>query len=327
MQKYVPKSGGNIYKNTMDKRDQVFIAGHTGLVGSSLVKVLKASGYTNLVLRTHSDLDLRDQKKVYDFFKGAAIDVVYLAAGRVGGVVANETRSAEFFYDNLMISTNVIHAAAENGVKRLVFFGSSCVYPRECAQPMTENQILQGPVEPTSEGYATAKIAGMKLCEHYRKQYKKNFISVIPANLYGPNDNFHPTESHVIPAMLKRMHDAKKNNASEVVIWGSGKPTRDFLFVDDLTAGLPEIVLDYSDFRPLNLGSGFETSIAELAESAARVVEFKGKLKFDLSKPDGAPRKVLDSTRAKKLGWAPKHPLERGLKLTYEWALDNLLFS
>ena len=310
----------------------VFVAGHRGMVGSAIVRRLQALGYRNILTAGRDVVDLVDQQAVQRFFDERAIDQVYLAAARVGGIHANNTYPAEFIYQNLMIEANLVHAAHAHDVQRLLFLGSSCIYPKLAEQPMLEEALLTGVLEPTNEPYAIAKIAGIKLCESYNRQYGRDFRSVMPTNLYGPGDNYHPENSHVIPALLRRFHEAVQRGDSEVVIWGSGAPRREFLHVDDMAAAsvhvmeLDEAVLrDHT--RPMlshiNVGTGEDCTIRELAETVARVTGFTGRLVFDTDKPDGAPRKLLDVSRLAALGWRPQIGLEEGLRDAYAWFVEN----
>ena len=310
----------------------VFVAGHRGMVGSAIVRRLQALGYRNILTAGRDVVDLVDQQAVQRFFDERAIDQVYLAAARVGGIHANNTYPAEFIYQNLMIEANLVHAAHAHGVQRLLFLGSSCIYPKLAEQPMREEALLTGVLEPTNEPYAIAKIAGIKLCESYNRQYGRDFRSVMPTNLYGPGDNYHPENSHVIPALLRRFHEAVQRGDREVVIWGSGAPRREFLHVDDMAAAsvhvmeLDEAVLrDHT--RPMlshiNVGTGVDCTIRELAETVARVTGFTGRLVFDTDKPDGAPRKLLDVSRLAALGWRPQIGLEEGLRDAYAWYVEN----
>ena len=310
----------------------VFVAGHRGMVGSAIVRRLQALGYRNILTAGRDVVDLVDQQAVQRFFEERAIDQVYLAAARVGGIHANNTYPAEFIYQNLMIEANLVHAAHAHGVQRLLFLGSSCIYPKLAEQPMREEALLTGVLEPTNEPYAIAKIAGIKLCESYNRQYGRDFRSVMPTNLYGPGDNYHPENSHVIPALLRRFHEAVQRGDREVVIWGSGTPRREFLHVDDMAAAsvhvmeLDEAVLrDHT--RPMlshiNVGTGVDCTIRELAETVARVIGFTGRLVFDTDKPDGAPRKLLDVSRLAALGWRPQIGLEEGLRDAYAWYVEN----
>jgi len=309
---------------------KIYIAGHCGMVGSAIWRCLASKGYTNLMGRTHAELDLIRQKEVEDFFAEEKPEYVVLASARVGGIGANSTFRAQFIYENIMIQTNVIHGAYTHGVKKLLFLGSSCIYPKLAPQPMAEAALLTMPLEPTNEPYAIAKIAGIRMCDAYNRQYGTNFISAMPTNLYGPGDNFHPENSHVLPALIRRMHEAKSSNADSVTIWGSGKPLREFLYSDDLARACVFLLenVDYRDIAfedasgtvqaHINIGSGREISIRQLAEIIQKVVGFKNKLVFDASKPDGTPRKLMDSTRLRKFGWEPKTELEEGIELAYK---------
>ena len=307
----------------MKKDAKIYVAGHRGLVGSAIMKKLKKEGYNNLVYRTSSELDLRRQEKVEIFFKEEQPEYVILAAAKVGGIQANDKYSAEFLYDNLMIETNVIDAAYQNDVKKLLFLGSSCIYPKLADQPMKEDYLLSGKLESTNEGYAVAKITGIKLCEHYNKQYDTNFISAMPTNLYGPNDNFDLETSHVLPALIRKFHEAQLNDKDEVVIWGTGKPRREFLHVDDLADSLLFLMNNYSGDQFVNIGVGKDISILELAELIKDIVGFEGEIVNDLSKPDGTPRKLLDVSRLNDLGWEAQISLKEGIKDTYEWFKKN----
>ncbi len=307
-----------------DRKARIFVAGHQGLAGSAIVRNLREKGYSNLVLRTRSELDLADQRAVHEFFLKNPIDFVFVAAAKVGGILANSTYPADFLYENLILECNVIHAAAKANVQKLLFLGSSCIYPRLAPQPIQESSLLTGPLEPTNEWYAIAKIAGLKLCEAYKKQYRKNFISAMPTNLYGPGDNFHPDNSHVIPGLMRRIHEAKTGGAKTVSIWGTGKPKREFLHVDDLAEALVLIMDRYEDAAPINVGTGSEVTIGELAEMLVKTVGFQGGLEFDSSKPDGTPRKVLNVDRLKSLGWTPRYDLKQGLANTYRWYMESV---
>lgn len=313
-------------------KQRVFIAGHKGMVGSALVRQLVTDENVELVTRNRAELNLLDQSRVQAFFQQERIDQVYLAAAKVGGIHANNSYPAEFIYENLVMEANIIHAAHMAGVQKLLFLGSSCIYPKMAEQPMREEALLTGTLEPTNEPYAIAKIAGIKLCESYNRQYGRDYRSVMPTNLYGQNDNFHPENSHVIPAMMRRFHEAKEGGAKEVVVWGSGKPMREFLHVDDMAdASVYVMELDdgtyQSNTQPMlshiNVGTGVDCTIRELAETMKRVVAFQGQLVFDTSKPDGTPRKLMDVSRLKALGWEASISLERGLTQTYEWFLEN----
>lgn len=296
---------------------RIYVAGHRGMVGSAIVRRLRADGYDNLVLRTRTELDLTDQHAVDAFFASERPEFVFLAAAKVGGIHANSTYPAEFIRDNLAIQTNVIHSAWKHGARKLLFLGSSCIYPRDCPQPIREEYLLTGPLESTNEAYAIAKIAGLKMCQAYRRQYDFDAICAMPTNLYGPGDNYHPENSHVVPALMRRIHEAKANSASHVVIWGSGQPLREFLHVDDLAEALVFLMHHYSDDGMVNIGSGQEVTIAELAIVIAGVVGYDGALDFDASKPDGTPRKRLDTSRLETLGWHTRTSLEQGLRETY----------
>lgn len=311
---------------------RIFIAGHNGMVGSALVRQLQQTGNIEIITRNRSQLDLTNQAAVQEFFANEAIDQIYLAAARVGGIHANNSYPADFIYENLMVQANVIHAAHLANIQQLLFLGSSCIYPRLSPQPMKEEYLLTGPLEPTNEPYAIAKIAGIKLCESYNRQYGRDYRSVMPTNLYGPGDNFHPENSHVIPAMLRRFHAAKLADASEVTIWGSGRPMREFLHVDDMAAACIHLMnLDKETYQThtqpmlshINIGTGVDCTIAELAETMQKVVGFTGRLVFDSSKPDGTPRKLLDVSRLNALGWHHSTSLEQGLHNTYQWFLKN----
>jgi GDP-L-fucose synthase len=316
-----------------DLNQKIYIAGHRGMVGSAILRNLETKGFTNIVTRTHAELDLTNQAAVQEFFKTEKPDQVYLAAARVGGIHANNTYPAEFIYDNLMVQNNVIHQAFLNGVKKLLFLGSSCIYPQLAPQPMSEEALLTGKLEPTNEPYAVAKIAGIKMCESYNRQYGAShgvdYRSVMPTNLYGPGDNYHPENSHVIPALIRRFHEAKVSNAPKVVIWGTGTPKREFLYVDDMASasvfvmGLDKTIYDQHT-QPMqshiNVGYGSDVTIAELATAVGAAIGYQGKITFDASKPDGAPRKWMDSSKLNTLGWKPLTILRDGLSLAYEAA-------
>lgn len=319
----------------MSARPKIYVAGHRGMVGGAIVRTLLAQGVdaTDIVTRTHAELDLTDQHAVREFFALEKPDQVYLAAAKVGGIHANNTYPAEFIYQNLMLQANVIHAAHQHGVQKLLFLGSSCIYPKLATQPMAETALLTGMLEPTNEPYAVAKIAGIKLCESYNRQYQRDYRSVMPTNLYGPGDNYHPENSHVIPALLRRFHEAKEANASEVAIWGTGTPRREFLYVDDMAAAsvfVMNLTLEayQAQVEPqlshLNVGYGSDVTIAELAQTVARVVGYQGRVTFDASKPDGAPRKLMNSRRLKALGWQAQVGLEEGLARAYDDMKSNL---
>lgn len=311
---------------------RIYVAGHRGMVGSALVRQLSARSDVELVLRSRTELNLNRQQEVEQFFKEEQIDQVYLAAAKVGGIHANNTYPADFIYENLMIESNIIHSAWQAGVQHLLFLGSSCIYPKFAKQPIAESELLQGSLEPTNEPYALAKIAGIKMCESYNRQFGVQYRSVMPTNLYGYNDNFHPENSHVIPALMRRFHEAKQANQAEVVVWGSGKPLREFLHVDDMAAASIHVMelndATYQQLIPptlshINVGTGVDCSIAQLAELMAEVVGFEGKIVFDGSKPDGTPRKLLDVSRLKGLGWQAAISLPEGLKSTYAWFLKH----
>ena len=307
----------------MTPTSRIFVAGHRGLVGSAVLRRLAALGYTNVLTATRDQLDLRDQAAVNYWFRANRPEFVYLVAGTVGGILANSTRPAEFIYDNMMIHATVVHSAHLFGVKKLLYLGSSCIYPRAAAQPMTEEALLTGPLEPTNESYAIAKIAGIKLCQSYRAQYGSDFISAMPTNLYGPNDNFDLTSSHVLPAMIRKFHDAKQECARDVTIWGTGAPRREFLHVDDLADACVFLMQRYDDALQINVGTGEDLSIAELAETVKRVVHPDATIVYDRTKPDGSPRKLLDVTRLHALGWRHKISLADGIQSTYDWFLAN----
>ncbi len=300
---------------------RIFVAGHRGLVGSAIVRRLESLGFTNLLIASRNDLDLRNQAEVSHWFKVNRPEFVYLVAGTVGGIGANSTRPAEFIYDNLMIHGTVVEAAHQYGCTKLLYLGSSCIYPRDATQPIREEQLLTGPLEPTNEWYATAKIAGIKLCQAYRRQYGCDFISAMPTNLYGPHDNFDLTSSHVLPALIRKFHDAKLSGAAEVEIWGTGSPMREFLHVDDLADACVFLMQHYSEELHINVGTGMDLSIRELAEKIRQVVYPSSILRFDTSRPDGTPRKVLDVTRLREVGWSPTVSLDDGIRSTYEWFL------
>ncbi len=322
------------HQTLMNPEDKIYIAGHSGLVGSAIVRQLEARGFVNLLMRTHSELNLTDQKEVSNFFADESPDYVILAAAKVGGINANNSYPADFIYQNIMIEANIIHAAYVNKVERLLFLGSTCIYPKAVQQPMREDALLTDVLEPTNEPYAVAKIAGIKLCESYNRQYKTDFRSIMPTNLYGMNDNFHPENSHVIPSLMRRFHEAKINNNSEVVVWGSGNAMREFLYVDDMAvASLFVLELDEKIYKTntkpmlshINVGTGKDITIREMAEIMKIVVGFKGKLSFDVSKPDGSARKLIDVSRLSKLGWTYSTSLMDGLNETYKWFVEEKL--
>jgi len=307
----------------MSEPGRVYVAGHRGLVGSALVRELQRQGCGDLVLRTHAELDLRDQEAVAAFFHDTRPEQVYLAAAKVGGILANDTYPADFLRDNLQIQTNVIDSAWRSGVRKLCFLGSSCIYPRLAPQPIREESLLTGPLEPTNEWYAIAKIAGIKMCQAYRRQHGFNAISLMPTNLYGPGDNFDLKNSHVLPALMRRFHEARLRGDEEVVVWGTGTPRREFLHVDDLASAVVHLMRTYDGEELVNIGCGADLTIRELAEQVANVVGFAGRLVFDPSAPDGTPRKLLDVSRLAALGWTPRISLEEGLRGTYQWFLAN----
>ena len=316
----------------MNLNDKIYIAGHTGLVGSAIVRNLENRGYTNILTHTHKDLDLTHQAHVKDFFKQEKPDYVILAAAKVGGIHANSTYPANFIYQNIMIEANIINSAYENKVKRLLFLGSTCIYPKLVKQPMLEDALLTDVLEPTNEPYAIAKIAGIKLCESYNRQYGTDFRSVMPTNLYGPNDSFHPENSHVIPSLIRRFHEAKINNSPEVIVWGTGRAMRDFLYVDDMAqASLFVLELDQKTYQlntkpmlsHINIGTGNGITIKKIAETIKEVLGYTGKLSFDTTKPDGAPKKLIDVSRLYNMGWNYNTKLRDGLERTYNWYLNN----
>lgn len=324
----------------IDLNQKIYVAGHRGMVGSAIVRNLQAKGFTNIVTRTHAQMDLTDQAAVKAFFEQEKPDQVYLAAAKVGGIHANNNFPAEFIYDNLMVQNNVIHQAFLNGVKKLLFLGSSCIYPRLALQPMSEDALLTGKLEPTNEPYAIAKIAGIKMCESYNRQYGQShgvdYRSVMPTNLYGPGDNYHPENSHVIPALLRRFHEAKVSNTPEVIIWGTGMPKREFLYVDDMAAASVFVMqLDKATYDSqtepmqshINVGFGSDITINELAHAVAKAIEYQGNISFDPSKPDGAPRKWMSSNKLNKLGWVPVVSMECGLQNAYQEMLEQKLMT
>ncbi|MBL7805241.1 MAG: GDP-L-fucose synthase [Saprospiraceae bacterium] len=302
----------------MEKSAKIYIAGHRGMVGSAILRKLQEEGYKQFVLRDSTQLDLRNQLEVSEFFRKEKPGYVFLAAAKVGGILANNTYRAEFLYDNLMIEANVIHSAWQHGVKKLMFLGSSCIYPKLAPQPLQEDSLLTGPLEPTNEPYAIAKIAGIKLCDAYRHQYGCNFVSVMPTNLYGPNDNYHPENSHVLPAMLRRFHEAKVRNEPFVTIWGTGTPRREFLHVDDLADACFYLMQHYNEPGLVNIGVGEDVSILELAQMVARITGFAGEIRHDLSKPDGTPRKLMDVGKLHAMGWQARIGLEEGITRVYQ---------
>lgn len=308
----------------MELNSKVYIAGHRGMVGSAIHRNLTANGFSNIITRSSNELDLRNQQQVNDFFAEQKPAYVFLAAAKVGGIQANNTYRGEFIYDNLMIESNVINAAAKNNVTKLMFLGSSCIYPKMAPQPLKEEYLLTGPLEYTNEPYAIAKIAGIKLCESYRKQYGCNFISVMPTNLYGIGDNYDLNNSHVLPAILRKMHEAKMNNANEMVVWGTGLPKREFLYADDLAEACSFLMKNYNDEQLVNIGTGEDMSIKDLAYLIKDIVGFKGDIVFDSSKPDGTPRKLMDVTKLHGLGWKHKTGLKEGIELAYKDFLSKI---
>lgn len=307
----------------MEKNAKIYVAGHRGMVGSAIVRELRAQGYDNIITRTHNELDLIYQRAVDGFFATEKPEYVFLAAAKVGGIEANKSALADFMYDNMMLEMNVIHAAWRNGCRKLEFLGSSCIYPRMAPQPIPENSLLTSSLEPTNEAYALAKISGLKYCEYLNRQYGTDYISVMPTNLYGPNDNYHPTHSHVLPALIRRFHEAKESGAAEVVCWGDGSPLREFLYVDDLANLCVFLMNNYSGNETVNAGSGKEISIRDLAETVAGIVGYRGRIVWDASKPNGTPRKLLDVSKAKALGWRYTTELEDGIRMAYEDFLSN----
>jgi GDP-L-fucose synthase len=311
----------------MQTNSSIYIAGHRGLVGSNLVGVFKDRGFSKIITPSRSELDLLDQQAVMRFFESERPEYAIICAAKVGGILYNNSYQADFLYENVLLAANVVHAAHLTGVKKLLFLGSSCIYPRQATQPIVEESLLTGPLEPTNEGYALAKIVGLKLCEKYRQQYGRNFISAMPTNLYGPGDNFHPEHSHVIPGMMRRFHQAKVEDAKQVVIWGSGSPMREFLYISDLAEALFMLMERYDESGTINVGTGHDVSISELASIMRDVTGFKGEIVYDRSKPDGMMRKALDVSRINKLGWTPRVSLSEGLERTYAWALEHDVLS
>ena len=307
----------------MNKDSKIYVAGHRGMVGSAIVRELLREGYSNIVMRTHGELDLTRQKEVEDFFAMEKPEYVFLAAAKVGGIVANQSALADFMYDNMVLEMNVIHAAWQNGCKKLEFLCSSCIYPRLAPQPMKEDCLLTSELEKTNEAYALAKISGLKYCEFLNRQYGTDYISVMPTNLYGPNDNYHPEHSHVLPAMIRRFHEAKEAGLKEVICWGDGSPLREFLYVDDLANLCVFLMNNYSGNETVNAGTGKEISIKELAELVARTVGFQGTIKWDTSRPNGTPRKLLNVEKAERLGWRYRTELEDGIRMAYQDFLEN----
>jgi len=307
----------------MQKNERIFVAGHKGLVGSAIVRKLQAEGYPNLILRSHKELDLMRQAEVEAFFRREKPEYVFLAAAKVGGILANNTYPATFIYENLLIESNVIHSAYAAGTKKLLFLGSSCIYPRDCAQPMKEEYLLSGKLEPTNEPYAIAKIAGIRMCQSYNRQYGTKFVSVMPTNVYGPEDNFDLETSHALPALIRKFHDAKMEGNNVVTVWGSGTPRREFLHVDDLADACLFIMKHYDENEMINIGVGKDITISELSALIKQIVEFNGEIRYDNSKPDGTPRKLLDVSRLDALGWQPKIPLREGIEMTYRWYVEE----
>ena len=302
----------------MDRNAKIYIAGHTGLIGSAVVRKLKSLSYKNIITRTHKEMDLTERDKAAEFFKKESPEYVFLAAARVGGIYANSTYPAEFIYENLMIQANVIDLSYRYGVKKLLFLASSCIYPKMCKQPIKEEYLLTGPIEPTNEPFGIAKLAGLKMCQAYKRQYGTSFISVIPANVYGINDHF-DEDGHVLASLITKFHEAKGKGSNGVTIWGTGKPRREFFYADDLAEALIFLMDQYNGDEPINVGTGLDTSIAELAEIIKREIGFKGDIDYDTTKPDGNPVRLLDISRINALGWEPKTRLEEGLRITYEW--------
>jgi len=307
----------------MNRKAKIYVAGHSGLVGSAIMRKLADNSYEDIIYRTSSELDLRDQDAVHQFFATEEPEYVFLAAAKVGGILENNTYPADFIYENIMIETNVIHAAYIYGVKKLLFLGSSCIYPRLAPQPIKEEYLLTGELEPTNDAYAIAKIAGIKMCQAYNRQYKTNFISVMPTNLYGPNDNFDLASSHVLPALIRKFHEAKINQQSSVEIWGTGKPRREFLHVDDLAEACIFLMDHYDEGKPINVGTGMDITIADLATLIAKVVGYSGQIRYKIDMPDGTMRKMLDVSKITLLGWKPGILLEEGIAITYQWYMQK----
>lgn len=307
----------------MEKNAKIFVAGHRGMVGSAIVRALEKDGYTNIITRTHTELDLCRQTDVEEFFKQEQPEYIFLVAGKVGGILANSEALADFMYENMMLEMNVIHAAYKNNCKKLLFLGSSCIYPRMAPQPMKEDCLLTSELEKTNEAYALAKISGLKYCEFLNKQYNTTFISGMPTNLYGPNDNYHPTHSHVLPALIRRFHEAKLNNLTSVTCWGTGTPFREFLYVDDLADACLYLMDHYVGDETVNIGTGIELSIKELTETVAKVIGYEGEILWDTTKPDGTPRKLLDVSKLKSIGWEYSIELSEGIALAYDDFLHN----
>lgn len=307
----------------MNKDSKIYVAGHRGMVGSAIIRELERQGYNNIITRTHKELDLCNQQAVNDFFETEKPEYVFLAAAKVGGIVANQSSLADFMYDNMILEMNVINAAWRNGCKKLEFLGSSCIYPRMASQPIKESYLLTGELEKTNEAYALAKISGLKYCEYLNVQYGTDFISLMPTNLYGPNDNYHPEHSHVLPALIRRFHEAKVNGLNEVTCWGDGSPLREFLYVDDLANLCVFLMNNYTGNETVNAGTGKEISIKDLTELVAKIVGYEGEIKWDTSRPNGTPRKLLDVSKAEKLGWKYSVELEDGIRLSYDDFLNN----
>lgn len=309
----------------MELNSKIYVAGHDGMVGSAIIRNLSSKGYKNIITRHFKELDLRNQQKVNEFFEKEKPEYVFLAAAKVGGIGANTEQIADFLYENMMIEMNVINAAWRHGVKKLEFLGSSCIYPKFAPQPMKEDCLLTSSLEPTNEGYALAKISGLKYCEYLNRQYGTNFISVMPTNLYGPNDNYNPEHSHVLPALIRRFHEAKMNNISSVTCWGDGTPLREFMFVDDMADACVFLMNNYEGNETTNIGTGKELTIKELSELVAKIVGYKGEIKWDCTKPNGTPRKLLDVSKLHKLGWKHKFELEEGIKISYNDFLSKTI--
>ncbi len=307
----------------MNKDSYIYIAGHNGLVGSAIVRALKDRGYTNLIYKISKELDLRNQQAVKEFYQQEKPDYIFLAAAKVGGILANDSYPAEFLFDNIMIESNLIHGAYESNVKKLLFLGSTCIYPKLAPQPLKEEYLLTGPLEPTNEWYAIAKIAGIKLCQAYRKQYNSDFISAMPTNLYGPGDNFDLNNSHVLPALIRKFHEAKQNNDNEVVLWGTGTPSREFCYVDDCADACLFLMENYNDKEIINIGVGEDITIRDLAELVKQVIGYDGDVTLDITKPDGTPRKLVDVTKINALGWKASTELKDGIDQTYQWYVTN----
>ena len=323
--KDIENNAGEVFAQNikMDKNAKIYVAGHRGLVGSAVLRRLQKDGYSNLVFKTHAELDLLDQKAVLSLFEKEKPEYVFLAAAKMGGIMAAFTMPAQFMYENSVIQNNVIHSSYLVNVKKLLFLGSSCIYPKLCPQPIKEEYLLTGPLESTNDSYALAKIAGIFMCQSYNRQYGTNFISVMPSNLYGPNDNFDLQKSHVLPALMRKFHEAKKNNMGEVTLWGTGKPRREFLYADDLVDACLFLMNTYNSSEIVNIGSGTDLTVKELAEMMKKLVGFEGKIIWDKTKPDGTPQKLLDVNKIHTLGWQHKINLEEGISMTYEWYKKN----